>query len=162
MLVATTHRLTRVGRLCLWLAAAASDGDIAAVIDELVDRYGPPPEPARRLIAVARLRLLCREYGITEIAATATGVKVSPLVLPDSAQVRLARMYPAANYRATTSTVQVPIPRDGDGVGAPRIRDLPLVQWVVDLVAALAGRPPGEIDITALCTHADTQSGGSR
>ena len=144
------------------LAAAASDDDIAAVIDELVDRYGPPPEPARRLIAVARLRLLCREHGITEIAATATGVKVSPLVLPDSAQVRLARMYPAASYRATTSTVQVPIPRDGDGVGAPRIRDLPLVQWVVDLVAALAGRPAGEIDITALCAHADTPSGGSR
>jgi transcription-repair coupling factor (superfamily II helicase) len=32
--------------------------------------------------------------------------------------------------------VQVPIPRAG-GVGAPRIRDLELVQMVADLVSAL-------------------------
>jgi transcription-repair coupling factor (superfamily II helicase) len=47
-------------------------------------------------------------------------------------------LYPGARYRATTSTVQVPIPRDG-GVGAPRIRDLELVQMVADLVSALNG-----------------------
>ena len=53
------------------------------------------------------------------------------MTLADSAQVRLARMYPGAQYRATTSTVQVPIPRAG-GVGAPRIRDLELVHMVAD------------------------------
>ena len=57
-------------------------------------------------------------------------------------------MYPGANYRATTSTVQVPIPRAGSGVGAPRIRDLELVQMVADLLLALDGRPQGEVDIT--------------
>ena len=44
------------------LAAAPDDAGIAAVIEELVDRYGPLPEPAERLVALARLRLLCREY----------------------------------------------------------------------------------------------------
>ena len=118
----------------------------------LTDRYGPLPEPAQRLVAVARLRLLCRQYGVTEIAATGTGspttLRVSPLTLPDSAQLRLKRVYPGANYRATTSTVQVPIPRAGSGVGAPRIRDLELVQMVADLLLALDGRPQGEVDIT--------------
>jgi transcription-repair coupling factor (superfamily II helicase) len=59
-------------------------------------------------------------------------------------------MYPGARYRATTSTVQVPIPRAG-GVGAPRIRDLELVQMVADLVTALNGNPTGDtskVDIT--------------
>ena len=56
-------------------------------------------------------------------------------------------MYPAASYRATTSTVQVPIPRAG-GVGAPRLRDVELVQMVANLVTALQGRPQTDIGIT--------------
>jgi transcription-repair coupling factor (superfamily II helicase) len=119
------------------LAAAADDSDIDAVIEELIDRYGALPETAERLVAVARLRLVCRAAGITEVsAASEATLRLAPMALPDSAQVRLARMYPGARYRATTSTVQVPIPRAG-GVGAPRIRDLELVQMVTDLVSAL-------------------------
>jgi transcription-repair coupling factor (superfamily II helicase) len=130
------------------LAAASDDAAVDAVIDELVDRYGPLPEPARRLVAVARLRLLCRHYGVTEIsAASASTLRLSPLLLVDSQQLRLKRLYPSANYRATTSTVQVPIPRDGDGVAAPRIRDLELVQLVADLLLALDGKPKGSVDL---------------
>jgi transcription-repair coupling factor (superfamily II helicase) len=121
------------------LAAAADDAQVDAVIEELTDRYGALPETAQRLVAVARLRLLCRAAGITEVsAASAATVRLAPIALPDSAQVRLARTYPGARYRATTATVQVPIPRAG-GVGAPRIRDLELVQMVADLVSALDG-----------------------
>ena len=138
------------------LASAADEPAVISVVDELLDRYGPLPEPVRRLVAVARLRLLCRHYGVTEIAATATGsaatLRVAPLTLADSAQVRLSRMYPGARYRATTSTVQVPIPRAADGVGSPRIRDLQLVQMAADLLLALDGRPKGDVDITVLST----------
>lgn len=131
------------------LAAASSDNEVAAVVEELNDRYGPLPEPARRLVAVARLRLLCRDSGITEVSApSAATVRLAPMTLPDSAQVRLKRMYPGAHYRATTATVQVPIPRAG-GIGAPRIRDVELVQMVADLVTALAGIPQKDIGITS-------------
>ena len=123
------------------LAAASADSDIDAVVEELTDRYGALPETAERLVAVARLRLLCRAAGVTEVsAASAATLRLAPMTLPDSAQVRLARKYPGARYRATTSTVQVPIPRAG-GVGAPRIRDLELVHMVADLLAALDGKP---------------------
>ncbi len=135
------------------LAAAADEAGVAAVVEELVDRYGALPEPAQRLVAVARLRLLCRQYGVTDVATTSeTTLRVAALTLPDSAQVRLKRLYPAANYRATTATVQVPIPRAGTGVGAARIRDLDLVQMVVDLLLALDGRPRGDVDITTFTT----------
>jgi transcription-repair coupling factor (superfamily II helicase) len=128
--------------------AGADEAAIAAVVEELTDRYGPLPTPAQRLVAVARLRLLCRQYAVAEVAATETTVRITPLILPDSAQVRLKRLYPAATYRATTSTVQVPVPRAGTGMGAARVRDLELVAWVADLLLALDGRAGGEVDIT--------------
>ena len=116
-------------------------------------------------MAVARLRLLCRAAGITEVSApSAATVRLSPMTLPDSAQVRLKRMYPAANYRATTATVQVPIPRAG-GVGAARIRDVELVQMVANLVTALQGKPQKDIGITSALPQLDDDAGreiGSR
>jgi transcription-repair coupling factor (superfamily II helicase) len=131
------------------LASAADQDAVGAVVDELVDRYGPLPEPARRLVSVARLRLLAREYGVTEISAPSEStLRLSPLTLLDSQQLRLKRMHPSANYRATTSTVQVPIPRTGSGVGAPRIRDVELLQMVAGLILALNGKPQDDVDIT--------------
>ncbi|MCV7212009.1 transcription-repair coupling factor [Mycolicibacterium canariasense] len=129
------------------LAAAADNAAVAAVVDELVDRYGPLPEPAQRLVAVARLRLLCRQYGVTEVSALSEStLRVAPLTLQDSQQLRLKRVYPGAAYRATTSTVQIPIPRAGTNVGAPRIRDLELVKAVAGLLLTLDGRPAGDVD----------------
>jgi transcription-repair coupling factor (superfamily II helicase) len=143
------------------LAAAASDSEVTAVVEELTDRYGELPEPAQRLVGVARLRLLCRGAGITEVAApSAATVRLSPMTLLDSAQVRLKRMYPAAQYRATTATVQVPIPRAG-GVGAPRIRDGELVQMVANLVTALEGKAQQEIGITSSLALDDDAGRGS-
>jgi len=143
------------------LAAAASDSEVVAVVEELIDRYGELPEPAQRLVAVARLRLLCRGAGITEVAApSGATVRLSPMTLLDSAQVRLKRMYPAAQYRATTATVQVPIPRAG-GVGAPRIRDGELVQMVANLVTALGGKAQQEIGITSSLPLDDDAGRGS-
>ncbi|PXX03436.1 transcription-repair coupling factor [Mycolicibacterium moriokaense] len=131
------------------LAAASDDAAVDSVVEELVDRYGLLPEPAQRLVAVARLRLLLRGYGITEISAISEStLRISPLELVDSQQLRLKRMYPGAHYRATTSTVQVPIPRAGSGVAAPRIRDLELVAMVAGLVLALDGKSQEGVDIT--------------
>jgi len=66
----TTSAVTGSGWRATGRLAAAPDGDgISAVVEELVDRYGELPEPARRLVAMARLRLLCREYGVTEVTA---------------------------------------------------------------------------------------------
>jgi transcription-repair coupling factor (superfamily II helicase) len=132
------------------LAAAQDDAAIAAVVEELVDRYGPLPEPALLLVAAARLRLLCRRYGVTEVtAASASSIRVTPLTLLDSQQLRLKRMYPSATYRATTSTITIPIPRVGSGVGAPRVRDAELLRVVAGLLLALDGKPQSDVDVTA-------------
>ncbi|WP_038170592.1 transcription-repair coupling factor [Tomitella biformata] len=128
------------------LAAAADEPGVLAVIDELIDRYGPLPEEVLRLVAVARLRLLCREQGVTDVTVAGTQVKVSPMALPDSKQIRLKRIYPGATYRATTSAVQIPMPRTG-GIGSERLRDVALLQFVVDFLLALDGKPAGMINL---------------
>ena len=143
------------------LAAAPDPAGISFVVEELVDRYGELPEPARRLVAMARLRLLCREYGVTEVSSTETTLRVTPLLLQDSQQLRLKRMYPGASYRATTSTITMAIPRVSNSVRSPRIRDVELLQVVAGLLLALDGKPQGEVDITDLVSRAGDKSKGT-
>ncbi|GGG16743.1 transcription-repair-coupling factor [Rhodococcoides trifolii] len=130
------------------LAAASTDAEIAAVIEELVDRYGPVPAEVGRLVAVAVLRILCRQYSLTDVSIAGTMVKLAPMDLPDSKQIRLKRLYPSAQYRATTGTVQIPVPRvAGGGVGSARVRDVELLQFVADVLLALDGKPAGSVRV---------------
>ncbi|MEU6579367.1 transcription-repair coupling factor [Nocardia sp. NPDC046763] len=129
------------------LAAAQDDSALSAVVEELVDRYGPLPVEVGRLVSVAKLRLLAREYSIAEIGVTGTTLKVSPLQLPDSKQLRLKRLYPNATYRPATGIVQLPLPRVEDSVGAARVRDVRVLQFVADLLLALDGKAPGAVDV---------------
>ncbi|WP_132994104.1 transcription-repair coupling factor [Gordonia zhaorongruii] len=118
------------------LASATSDADVDEVLAELEDRYGPPPEETRRLSAIARLRLRCRERGVAEIGLAGQSVRISPMLLLDSQQIRLKRMYSSASYRATTHVVTLPIPRTA-GMGSPRIRDTDLIDYLVTFLQAI-------------------------
>lgn len=64
------------GRLTFYkrLATASHPAEIEAVIDDLADRFGKLPEPAKALIAVHKLRLRCKKLGIRKIDATEAGI----------------------------------------------------------------------------------------
>jgi len=131
------------------LAEANDDTAMESVLEELIDRYGVPPEPVDNLFAVARLRLLCRHYEVSEVTVGGTQLKVSPLELPDSKQLRLKRLYPSAQYKPTSHVVQLPLPRTGSGgIGADRLRDVELLQFVADLLLQLDGKPSGMVAVS--------------
>ncbi len=130
------------------LAAAQDDTALSAVIEELVDRYGPLPVEVGRLVSVAKLRLLAREYDVSEIVVTGSSLKIAPLNLPDSKQLRLKRIYPAANYRPASGLITLPLPRITDSVGADRVRDVAVLQFVADLLVVLDGKPQGMVDLS--------------
>ncbi|MBF6260007.1 hypothetical protein IU468_27425 [Nocardia farcinica] len=44
--------------------------------------------------------------------------------------------------------VQLPLPRVEDSVGAERVRDVQLLQFVADLLLALDGKAQGAVDLT--------------
>jgi transcription-repair coupling factor (superfamily II helicase) len=58
-------------RLVLYkrLASCESMEELEALREELVDRFGPTPEPAQALIACHRLRLVARPLGVTKVDA---------------------------------------------------------------------------------------------
>ena len=136
------------------IAAIDSVDDIAAVRDELADRYGPPPAPVLNLLAVARLRARARRAGLTDIAQQGNHVRFSPVELPESREVRVQRLYPRTLLKPAVRTMLVPVPKaDGARAGSPRsvparstvslgappLRDQELLAWCEDLIEAVLG-----------------------
>jgi transcription-repair coupling factor (superfamily II helicase) len=93
------------------LTGVRTTEEIDDVRSEWEDRFGPLPAPAAALIDVARLRVECLRLGITDLAVTVprrgmgrgpnerAAVKLSPITLPASAEVRLRRLAPGATYQ---------------------------------------------------------------
>jgi transcription-repair coupling factor (superfamily II helicase) len=115
------------------LAQAASEADVDEFVAEMTDRYGPLPAPVTILVEVARLRLLARRAGITDIVAAGTRIRFAPVHLPESRTMRLSRLYPGSLYKAASGTVLVPAPK-GQGLGAKPLVDHDLLSWVREAV----------------------------
>jgi transcription-repair coupling factor (superfamily II helicase) len=123
------------------LAGAATDADIAEVRAELVDRFGPAPEPAENLLAVASLRVLARRYGLTDITVAGRQIRFVPLNLRESQTLRLTRIYKGAVVKPAVKTVLVPAPTETGRIGSRPLRDRALLAWVADLLDAVLGEP---------------------
>lgn len=119
------------------LAASKDNADLAHVVEEMQDRYGPIPEPVERLLAVARLRHQARRAGVSDITVQGTRIKVHPVELADSKQVRLKRLFPGSNYRAAAKAIQLNFPKAGRNVTDPKLRDIELLQWMADFLASM-------------------------
>ncbi|MBN1475114.1 transcription-repair coupling factor, partial [Candidatus Sumerlaeota bacterium] len=65
------------------LSVARRLEDVEAVAGELSDRFGRLPPQAHALLQIARLRVLGGELGLTQITATAEGVRLSGAVWTD-------------------------------------------------------------------------------
>ncbi|MBV9594577.1 MAG: transcription-repair coupling factor [Actinobacteria bacterium] len=132
------------------LAAATTNEAVDAVRDELIDRFGPLPDPVQNLLAMARFRVHCRTRGVSEVSLQGNTVRFSPVDLPESAQLRLARVYDKAIYKPAVSTMSVPRPKvvlDGRGnptvakFGGEPMRDVALVDWCVKVIDDVVPAP---------------------
>ena len=64
--------------------------------------------PVESLFEVATLRRLMIAKGITEAATVARSLRIRPLELEDSREVRLERLIPQAQYKHSSRTLLVP------------------------------------------------------
>lgn len=118
------------------LADVRSLDDVAELRAELVDRYGEPPEVAEVLLDVARLRVAVRAAGLTEVTSAGSQIRFGGLSLPESAQMRLRRVYPKSIYKPATDVALVPAPRTA-AVGGRPLRGRELLEWVDTVVQTL-------------------------
>ncbi len=120
------------------LAAVASLEDVTALREELADRYGDPPEVVETLLEVARLRVKVAAAGLTEVTSAGSNIRFGEIVLPESAQMRMRRIYPKSLYKTVTHTILVPRPRQAQVGGKPLV-GRELIEWtgvVVDTLIA--------------------------
>ncbi|MCZ7431634.1 transcription-repair coupling factor [Streptomyces sp. WMMC1477] len=120
------------------IAAATSEEDIAAVREELADRYGPLPEPVENLLLVAGLRMLARSCGVTDVTLQGNKIRFGPVELRESQELRLKRVYPGSVVKAAAGQVLVPRPKAG-GIGGKPVVGRDLLAWTGEFLATVLG-----------------------
>jgi len=109
------------------LAAASTNDEIDDVVAEWEDRYGDLPERAVELINLARLRVEALRLGIEEILQNRREIKIAPVTLRASQEVRLERLERGAMLRG--ATLYLPTP---DGSAATAISRFLRTMWPVE------------------------------
>jgi transcription-repair coupling factor (superfamily II helicase) len=135
-------RLEAYQKLSSAASAAAKPGQIDLVIDELRDRYGEPPHEVTTLIAVSRIRRLAVRLQLGELAAVGRVLRMSPVTLADSKQIRLRRMYPEAKYQESQHLLMLPLP-SGKRMGEP-VTDDEFLEWLRGVFLALFDAKPDD------------------
>ena len=111
------------------IAAAGDDDEANEVRAEITDRYGGPlPASVEALFEVAKLRRVLIRAGITEAATVAKTLRIRPVELEDSRQVRLQRLLPQAEWRPSTRTLLIP---------ERSVPQTDAVVWLTDLLQQL-------------------------
>ena len=117
-------------------AAARSGEQVDDVLEELADRYGPVPEATARLAALARLRALAAQLGVREIVAQGKSVRFAPVDLPESARMKVTRLYPGTVLKPATRTIVVPAPGT-NRMGGAALSGEEVVRWAEVLLHAV-------------------------
>jgi transcription-repair coupling factor (superfamily II helicase) len=121
------------------VASISDDPQAQAVLDELTDRYGAPPAPVLNLLAVARFRTAMRRLGVTEVSLQGRVIRISPVVLPESKQMRLARLAEGASYKAAGETIALKVPLGPDR--RTPLRDVALLENLHALLISVLEQP---------------------
>jgi transcription-repair coupling factor (superfamily II helicase) len=90
------------------LAATTTNDEVDDVVSEWEDRYGDLPEEAGSLISLARLRVEALRVGLSEIVKLRNEIRMGPVDLKPSQEVRLSRLKRGAVLRAGEGVIFVP------------------------------------------------------
>jgi len=118
------------------IAAASDSAALAEARAELVDRYGPVPDAVANLFEVADFRAHARDAGLADITAQGKFVRFAPVDLPESAQLRLKRLYPGTVLKPAVRTILVPFPTTARIGGRPLHGD-EVLAWARQLIDAV-------------------------
>ena len=119
------------------MADAQNSADLDAIKEELIDRFGELPTEAINLMAVANLRTLAKSLGLTEVVLQGKHLRLAPLNLPDSAVMRLNRIYPGSIVKTATSTVLVARASAPNWIAGGEIGDTSVLPWTIEVLTSI-------------------------
>ena len=119
------------------MADVQNPKELDAIRAELVDRFGQLPEEAENLMAVANLRTMAKSFGLTEVVLQGKFLRLAPLNLPDSAVMRLNRIYPGSIVKTTTSTVLVARQSSPNWIAGGEIGDTSALPWTIEVLTSI-------------------------
>ncbi|WP_456823156.1 transcription-repair coupling factor [Cellulomonas sp. P5_E12] len=127
------------------IAAALDTATLGDVHAELIDRYGPVPAAVDNLFEVAEFRLHVRASGISDVTAQGKFVRFAPVDLPESAQLRLKRLYPGSVLKPAVRTVLVPWPMTAR-IGGKPVQGREVMLWAKQFIDAVVR---GDVGVAA-------------
>lgn len=95
------------------LAESHQESELEEIVAELNDRFGPLPVEARLLVEVARIRNGARALGVTDLIWQGRQLKVAPITLPESKELRIKRLYPGSIYKRSSALLLLAHPMSG-------------------------------------------------
>jgi transcription-repair coupling factor (superfamily II helicase) len=93
------------------LANLTTHVEVDDIRAEWEDRYGPVPKEAEALLTIGALRAECHRLGIKELAVTSRDVRLMPLELKASEELRLKRLAKDHIFKDATQQLVLPLKR---------------------------------------------------
>ena len=116
------------------LAEAQDIESISEIKTELLDRFGAIPQATEELMKVANLRLFARSLGITDISISGKHLRLSPVNLAESNQVKLLRIYPGSIYKQASQTLLVTRPITANWLDTAKVGNTSTLEWVDEVI----------------------------
>ncbi len=95
------------------VAGALEVAEVERLREELVDRFGPVPEPVENLLSLQRARIKFGQAGAQSVSFRGDRLAVVPIELDSVRARRLRQELPEALYESGRSQVSVRVPSDG-------------------------------------------------
>jgi len=119
------------------MADCVDDEGLNAIVDELLDRFGALPVAAESLIQVARLRTLAKSKNLTEVVWQGKHLKIAPIVLAESAQMRVMRIYPGTLVKLATKSLLVARASAPNWLENAPVGDNSILSWAMEVLQNL-------------------------
>lgn len=108
-----------------------------SIVDELLDRFGELPVPARSLIEVARVRTIAKSKNLTEVVWQGKHLKIAPITLPDSAELRIMRIYPGTLVKQATKSLLIARNSSPNWLENELVGDTSVLSWTMEVLLNL-------------------------
>ena len=117
------------------IADTKESSELNAIADEMRDRFGELPNEVTTLLEVAGLRNLAKSYELSEVVLQGKFLRLSPLTLPESATLKLNRIYPGSLVKNATATVLVARATAPNWIEESEIGDTSALTWANEVLA---------------------------